>query len=71
VFDKGYDLMMTMVGSVVYTGIIGAGNTTELVNQVIVAFIIAAISETLVLTTKAGVKPELVYEAIRGRIMAA
>ena len=40
-----------MFGSVVYTGSIGAGNTTKLVNQVIVALNIAAISETLVLTT--------------------
>ena len=66
VFDKHYDLMMTMAGSVVYTGSIGAGNTTKLANQIIVALNIAAMSEALVLATKAGVEPELVYEAIRG-----
>ncbi len=66
VFDKCYDLMMTMAGSVVYTGSIGAGNTTKLANQIIVALNIAAMSEALVLATKAGVEPELVYQAIRG-----
>ena len=66
VFDTHYDLMMTMAGSVVYTGSIGAGNTTKLANQIIVALNIAAMSEALVLASKAGVEPELVYEAIRG-----
>lgn len=66
VFDQCYDLMMTMAGSVVYTGSIGAGNITKLANQVIVALNIAAMSEALVLATKAGVEPELVYQAIRG-----
>ena len=59
-------LMMSMAGSVVYTGSIGAGNTTKLANQIIVALNIAAMSEALVLATKAGVEPELVYQAIRG-----
>lgn len=66
VFDKCYDLLMTMAGSAVYTGSIGAGNTAKLANQVIVALNIAAMSEALVLATKAGVEPELVYQAIRG-----
>ncbi len=66
IFDKCYDLMMTMAGSVVYTGSIGAGNTTKLANQIIVALNIAAMSEALVLASKAGVEPELVYQAIRG-----
>ena len=66
IFDKCYDLMMTMAGSVVYTGSSGAGNTTKLANQIIVALNIAAMSEALVLASKAGVEPELVYEAIRG-----
>ena len=66
VFDKCYDLMMTMAGSVVYTGSIGAGNTTKLANQIIVAHNLAAMSAALVLATKAGVEPELVYQAIRG-----
>lgn len=66
VFDKYYDLMKAMAASVVLTGDIGAGNVTKLANQIIVALNIAAMSEALVLATKAGVEPELVYNAIRG-----
>lgn len=65
-FDKCYDIMKAMAGSVVHTGDIGAGNVTKLANQVIVALNIAAMSEALTLATKAGVNPELVYQAIRG-----
>ncbi|EAX47013.1 tartronate semialdehyde reductase [Thermosinus carboxydivorans Nor1] len=66
VFDKYYDVMKAMASSVVRTGDIGAGNVTKLANQIIVALNIAAMSEALVLATKAGVDPELVYKAIRG-----
>ncbi|OQB98994.1 MAG: 2-hydroxy-3-oxopropionate reductase [Spirochaetes bacterium ADurb.Bin110] len=66
VFDKYYDLLKVMGSSVVRTGDIGAGNTTKLANQIIVALNIAAMSEALVLGTKAGVEPELIYNAIRG-----
>ena len=66
VFDTCYDLMFAMAGSVVYTGALGAGNITKLANQIIVALNIAAMSEALVLATKAGVEPDLVYQAIRG-----
>ncbi len=66
VFDKYYDIMKAMAGSVVYTGKVGAGNVTKLANQMIVAINIAAMSEALVLATKAGVEPDLVYQAIRG-----
>lgn len=66
VFDRCYPVMKAMAGSVVLAGEIGAGNVTKLANQVIVALNIAAMSEALVLATKAGVEPQLVYEAIRG-----
>lgn len=66
VFDKCYDVLKAMAGSVVRTGEIGAGNVTKLANQIIVALNIAAVSEALILATKAGVEPEAVYQAIRG-----
>ncbi|MFU2315904.1 2-hydroxy-3-oxopropionate reductase [Rahnella sp. PCH160] len=66
VFDKCFEIMKSMAGSVVHTGDIGAGNVTKLANQVIVALNIAAMSEALVLATKAGVNPDLVFQAIRG-----
>lgn len=66
VFDKYYNLLMTMAGSVTYVGEAGAGNITKLANQMIVAVNIAAVSEAYSLAKKAGVDPELVYNAIRG-----
>lgn len=66
VFDSCFEVMKAMGGSVVHTGDIGAGNVTKLANQVIVALNIAAMSEALVLATKAGVNPDLVFQAIRG-----
>lgn len=66
VFDKVYDILTKMGTSVVLCGDIGAGNTTKLANQIIVALNIAAMSEALVLGTKAGVEPEAIYNAIKG-----
>lgn len=66
VFDKYYDVLKAMASSVVHVGDIGAGNIAKLANQIIVAVNIAAVSEALVLAQKAGVKPDLVYQAIRG-----
>ncbi len=66
IFDAHYDLMMSMAASVVYVGDTGAGNIAKLCNQVIVAINIAAVSEALVLAQKAGVSPDLVYQAIKG-----
>ena len=66
VFDQCFDLLKTMGGNVVLTGDVGAGNTTKLANQIIVAANIEALSEAMVLTQKAGVDPERVFNAIRG-----
>ena len=65
-FDEAYDILMVMGASAVYCGKIGAGNTTKLANQVIVALNIAAVSEALLLSTRAGVNPQTGFEAIRG-----
>ena len=65
-FDKFYDLLMAMAGSVVYVGALGSGNVAKLANQVIVALNIAAVSEAMTLAVKNGADPELVYKAIRG-----
>ena len=55
-----------MGASVVLCGDIGAGNTTKLANQVVVALNIAAVSEAFMLATKAGVDPVKVFDAIKG-----
>ncbi len=65
-FDRYYDMLMVMAGSVVYVGELGSGNVAKLANQIIVAVNIAAVSEALTFAKKAGTDPELVYQAIRG-----
>ncbi|MCE5264918.1 MAG: 2-hydroxy-3-oxopropionate reductase [Deltaproteobacteria bacterium] len=65
-FDEYLPVMKAMGSSVVLCGEIGAGNVTKLANQIVVAANIAAVSEALVLATKAGVNPDLVFKAIRG-----
>jgi 2-hydroxy-3-oxopropionate reductase len=65
-FDQVQDVLTAMGSSVVHVGDIGAGNTTKLANQVIVALNIAAVSEALVLAQNAGVAPGAVVEAISG-----
>ena len=66
VFDAYKPLLLTMGASAVRCGEVGAGNTTKLANQISVACNIQAISEALMLAKKAGVDPELVFQAIRG-----
>ena len=66
VFDKFEPVLKTMGASVVRCGDVGAGNTTKLANQIIVACNIQALAEALTLAQKAGVDPQLVFEAIRG-----
>jgi 2-hydroxy-3-oxopropionate reductase len=57
VFDKVKDILLCMGSSAVLVGDIGSGNITKLANQIIVALNIAAMSEALVLATKAGCGP--------------
>ncbi len=66
VFDEYKPLLESMGSSVVRCGDIGAGNTTKLANQIIVALNIAAVSEAFMLAEKAGVDPNLVFDAIKG-----
>lgn len=66
VFDKYKELLSKMGSSVTRCGELGAGNTTKLVNQIIVACNIEALAEALTLAKKAGVDPSCVYEAIKG-----
>ena len=66
IFDKAKGILAAMGASVVHCGDIGAGNTTKLANQIIVALNIAAVSEAFMLATRAGVDPALVFDAIKG-----
>lgn len=66
IFDRYKPVLLAMGASVVRCGEVGAGNTTKLANQIIVASNIRAVAEAFTLAQKAGVDPELVYQAIRG-----
>ena len=66
VFDGHIDLLNSLGASVVLCGDYGAGNITKLANQIIVAANIEAVSEALVLSSKAGLDPNVVFQAIRG-----
>lgn len=65
IFNKCKKVLDVMGGSVTLVGDVGAGETTKLVNQAIVAVNIAVIAEALMLGKKAGVEPERIFNAIR------
>jgi len=66
VYRKMLPVFQAMGSSVTLTGAVGAGNVTKLANQIIVACNIAAMGEALVLATRAGLDPEVVFNAIKG-----
>ena len=65
-FQEMLPIFQKMGSSVTLTGAVGAGNVTKLANQIIVACNIAAVGEALVLATRAGLDPEVVFNAIKG-----
>lgn len=64
-YEKVKDILAFM-GKSTLVGDLGAGQTTKLVNQSIVAVNIAAVAEGMAFAKKAGVDPEKVFNAIRG-----
>ena len=66
VFEKVLPILQKMGSSVTLTGPVGAGNVTKLANQIMVACNIAAMGEALVLATRAGLDPEVVFNAVKG-----
>jgi len=65
-FERAKPIFEILGSSSVLCGDVGAGNFTKLANQIIVGANIHALSEALVLTTKAGLDPETVFNAIKG-----
>ena len=65
-FEKIEPILKNMGASVTLTGPVGAGNVTKLANQIMVAVNIAAMGEALTLATKAGLDPEVVFNAVKG-----
>jgi 2-hydroxy-3-oxopropionate reductase len=65
-FEKVEGILKSMGSSVLLTGPVGAGNVTKLANQIMVACNIAAMGEALTLATRAGLDPEVVFNAVKG-----
>jgi 2-hydroxy-3-oxopropionate reductase len=65
-FEKVEAILKSMGSSVLLTGPVGAGNVTKLANQIMVACNIAAMGEALTLATRAGLDPEVVFNAVKG-----
>jgi len=66
IFEKVQAVLQKMGSTVTLTGPVGAGNVTKLANQIMVACNIAAMGESLVLATRAGLDPEVVFNAVKG-----
>ena len=65
-FQRAEPLLKCVGSSVTLTGPVGAGNTTKLANQIMVACNIAAMGEALTLATRCGLDPEVVFNAVKG-----
>lgn len=65
-FNRCKPILEKMGKSITRVGDSGGGQTVKLVNQIVVALNIAAVSEAFVLGKKCGVNPVNIFEAIRG-----
>lgn len=65
-FHQVYEVLKGMGEEITLVGESGCGTTAKLANQIIVNVNIAAMSEGLVLASKAGIDVEKMYQAIRG-----
>jgi 2-hydroxy-3-oxopropionate reductase len=70
-FERARPLFGAMGETVVHVGGAGAGQTVKACNQIVVALVIEAVSEALVLGSKAGVKAEKVIEVLSGGLAAS
>ncbi len=69
--ERAMPLFTAMGTTIVHVGGPGAGQTVKACNQVVVALHYAAVSEALVLGSKAGVHPEKIIEVLNGGLAAS
>jgi 2-hydroxy-3-oxopropionate reductase len=65
-FERARPLFEVLGKTIVRLGDAGAGQTAKACNQILVAVTIEAVSEALVLASKAGVDPEALIEVLSG-----
>jgi 2-hydroxy-3-oxopropionate reductase len=70
-FERARPLFEAMGKTIVHVGGPGAGQVVKACNQVVVALTYAAVSEALVLGSKAGVDPEKIVQVLSGGLAAS
>jgi 2-hydroxy-3-oxopropionate reductase len=65
-FKRALPIFEAMGNTITHCGPTGAGQTVKACNQVVVAVVIEAVSEALVLGSKAGVDPEIILRVLGG-----
>jgi len=70
-FERVRPLFEAMGETVIHVGGTGAGQTVKACNQVVVALVIEAVSEALLLGSKAGVAPERLVGVLSGGLAAS
>jgi 2-hydroxy-3-oxopropionate reductase len=69
-FARASPLFEAMGDTIVHVGESGAGQVTKAANQILVALVLEAVSEALVLGSKAGVEPVKLIEVLSGGLAA-
>ena len=69
-FERTTPLFDAMGETVVRVGESGSGQVTKAANQIVVALVLEAVSEALVLGSKAGVEPSKLIEVLSGGLAA-
>jgi len=65
-FARAHPVLRALGTTIVHVGPSGAGQVAKVCNQVVVATVIEAVSEALVLGAKAGVDPARIVEVLQG-----
>jgi len=69
-FARAKPLFEAMGETIVHVGESGAGQVTKAANQIVVALVLEAVSEALVLGAKGGVEPSKLIEVLSGGLAA-
>jgi len=69
-FVRARPLFEAMGQTIVHMGESGAGQVTKAANQIVVALVLEAVSEALVLGSKAGIDPSQLIEVLSGGLAA-
>ena len=64
VFDRSREILAAMGTDIYHVGGIGSGEVVKIVNNLMVAVTTCALAEAMVLGVKAGVNPDILFEAL-------